>query len=108
MRWINQCCVRQFRLVVPLGGSLLPEGILSDCDNFKILILELFVDFLPPGQVPATPSPRSPGDDQNFLSRKSDSRTKSPSRFSKVKSGAIADLKNWFRVTRISPKLHTR
>jgi hypothetical protein len=51
----------------PFAGVADSAGILSDAQDFKIFIVEFFVEDLPPGQVKAAASPRGPGNDENFL-----------------------------------------
>ena len=49
------------------GGGFFAGAVLGRRDDFEILILELLVDRLPPGQVLGAPSQRGPGQDQDLL-----------------------------------------
>ena len=54
-------------LVVPRSGGGFPIDILRGRDDLEILVLQLFVDFLPAWQIEAAASPRGPGDHQHLF-----------------------------------------
>jgi len=57
----------RFGFVVPLAGGCFASGILRCGNDFKILILQFLVGFLPAWQIESAASPTGPGDHQNFL-----------------------------------------
>src|SRR5579871_1118978 len=57
-------------LLNPDARVLHATSILRNRDNFKITILQLFVDCLPAWQIVATTSPGGPGNQQDLLSTK--------------------------------------
>jgi len=61
---------RRLRTVVPLTRSFLTARILRRRDDFEILTLQFFVNFLPAWQIEAAASPGGPGEDQRFLAAK--------------------------------------
>jgi hypothetical protein len=62
MLYVDQGCVRRFGLVVPLARGRLPAGVLRGGDNLKVLVFQLFVEFLPARQIEAASSPGRPRD----------------------------------------------
>jgi hypothetical protein len=64
---VDQSGEGRFGAIVPLARCSFSAGILRGGDDLKILTLQLFVNFLPPGQIESASSPRGPGGDQNFL-----------------------------------------
>ena len=67
---VDQCCVCRFGGVIPPSGSCLATAVLSSRDNLESFAFEFFVDFLPARQILTTPSPGSPGYDQDLLAAK--------------------------------------
>ena len=64
---IDQSRISCFGLVVPLSSRSFTARILGRGNDFEILALQLFVNFLPARQIEAAASPGSPGDHQHFL-----------------------------------------
>ena len=67
---VNQSRIRRIGGIVEFSGSGFASGILRGGDDFKIVIFQFFVDFLPAWQVKFASSPRSPGQQQYFFATK--------------------------------------
>jgi hypothetical protein len=64
---IDERGVGGFGGVVPFSGGGFAPGILGGGDDFKILIVQFGVEFLPAWQVETAASPTGPGDDERLL-----------------------------------------
>ena len=59
---IDQAGEARVRFAVKRLGRLLAAAVLSDGDDLEVLIRQVLVEGLPPGQVVATASPGGPGE----------------------------------------------
>jgi hypothetical protein len=57
MLHVDQRGVSRLGAVVPLPGRSFAAGVLRRGDNFKIFVLQLFVNFLPAWQIETASSP---------------------------------------------------
>ena len=53
--------------VVELAAGVYATRILGRGDDFEVLVLEVLIDGLPPGQIKTAASPRGPGENQHLL-----------------------------------------
>jgi hypothetical protein len=70
MLHVNQRRIGRFGFVIPLASRRFAAGILRRRDNFKILVLQLFVNFLPAWQIKSASSPGRPSDHQHLFAAK--------------------------------------
>jgi hypothetical protein len=70
MGLVDDLRVGGFGFVVELTCRFFAAAVLGEEKKFKILIFQVFVDGLPPGQVEAAPSPGGPGVNEDVLSSK--------------------------------------
>ena len=66
MLYVNQGGEGCVGSVIPAAGRDFASGILGGGNDFKILVLQLRVEFLPAWQVVAAASPGGPGDHQHL------------------------------------------
>jgi hypothetical protein len=70
MLHVDQSRIRRFGGVVPFSSGGFPARVLCGGDDFKILVVQLAVNFLPAWQIETASSPGGPGDYQRFLAAK--------------------------------------
>ena len=67
MLYVNEGREGRVGSVIPAAGRDFASGILGGGNDFKILVLQFRVEFLPAWQVVAAASPGGPGDHQHLL-----------------------------------------
>jgi hypothetical protein len=75
MFFVNQHGVFRLGGFDPFASVFQAAGVFSDGDDFEIFAFQFCVKFLPTWQVKPAASPRSPGDQQDFLATKFLQRT---------------------------------
>ncbi len=70
MLGVDQGRVGSFSSIVPLARSRFPTRILRGGDDFKVLIFQFRVQFLPAWQIEAASSPGCPGDNEDLFAPK--------------------------------------